>query len=84
MIFKYILGKIVKTDMELNGVVLITSDHCNCEEIINKKGKKVTNDSLISEFFIILDSQYNGEYKINTTRIEEPGNAIVMVMIMNH
>lgn len=67
------LGKIVPEVLARNGVVLITADHGNCEELINKKGKQVTSHSLNPVPCIFMDAQYNGEYKIDTTGLEKPG-----------
>lgn len=77
------LGKIVPAVLKRNGVVLITADHGNCEEILDKKGRIVTSHSLNPVPCIILDSQYKGEYLFDTSDIETPGISNVMATFMN-
>lgn len=77
------LQKVVEAVMELNGIVLITADHGNCEELIDKKGRQVTSHSLNPVPCLILDSQHNEEYKINTDGIAEPGISNVISTFMN-
>jgi bisphosphoglycerate-independent phosphoglycerate mutase (AlkP superfamily) len=63
--------------------MLITYNHGNCEESIDKKGRKVTSHSFNPLLCIILDVQYKGEFKIVTTGIIEPGISNVMATFMN-
>ncbi len=40
------LGKIYKKIMELNGIMIITADHGNCDKMIDKNGNIITSHSL--------------------------------------
>lgn len=77
------LEKVVKVVMDLEGIVLITADHGNVEEMLSAKGKVQTSHSLNPVPCIILDSKYTGEYKIDLSEIEAPGIANVMATFLN-
>ena len=69
---------------ELNGIILITADHGNADEMYSeKKGKKVvsTAHSLNKVPFAIIDSQYRGEYKLRD--LERKGLSNVAATILN-
>ncbi|EER00433.1 hypothetical protein Pmar_PMAR027777 [Perkinsus marinus ATCC 50983] len=58
-----------------NGIVVITADHGNCEEMKDKKGNIKTSHTLNAVPFLIVDPNCNGRYVINATQdpdIEEP------------
>ncbi len=61
------VGKLVQVVKELNGIVVITADHGNADEMFTmKNGKKVvsTAHSLNKVPFIIVDSGYEKEYQV--------------------
>ena len=77
------LEKVVQYTLDANGIVVITADHGNVEEKLDKKGKKKTSHTLNPVPFFILDSDYQGEYHIDTTNIPEPGISNVIATVMN-
>ncbi len=77
------LGKVVEKALSLNGLVVITADHGNCEEMLEEEGGSVTKHSCNPVPFMILDSQYQGEYKIDTSDIDTPGISNVIATFMN-
>ena len=62
------VGRLINVVNELGGITIVTADHGNADEMftINKKGEKEmkTAHTLNPVPFIIIDSQYKGEYKI--------------------
>ncbi|MBF0488676.1 2,3-bisphosphoglycerate-independent phosphoglycerate mutase [Candidatus Magnetominusculus dajiuhuensis] len=61
------VGKLLKVVEALDGIVVVTADHGNSDEMyVMKKGKKVpkTSHTLNRVPFIIVDSGYKGEYKM--------------------
>ena len=77
------LGKVVQSALDASGIVVITADHGNVEEKMDKKGKKKTSHTLNPVPFFILDSQYQGDYVVVTTNIPEPRISNVMVAAIN-
>jgi len=78
------VGKLIETIKELNGVVLVTADHGNADEMWKEKNGKrtpVTSHTLNPVPFAIVDSQYNGEYVM--ADIEKPGLANVAATVLN-
>ncbi|KKM66194.1 hypothetical protein LCGC14_1483690, partial [marine sediment metagenome] len=61
-----IKGKIDK----LNGILIITSDHGNAEEMIDIKGNPKTSHTTNSVSFIIYDPNYVNKYELN--KFEDP------------
>lgn len=60
------VSKLINAVEELDGIVVITADHGNADEMFTvKNGKKIvsTAHSLNPVPFIIIDAQYKGEYK---------------------
>ncbi|MBR3199035.1 MAG: 2,3-bisphosphoglycerate-independent phosphoglycerate mutase [Bacilli bacterium] len=53
------LGKIYKKIRELNGIMIITADHGNCDQMIDKEGKIITAHSLNKVPFIITNKNIN-------------------------
>lgn len=53
------IGKIYKEISRLNGVMIITADHGNCDEMIDKDGKIITSHSLSEVPFIITKDNIN-------------------------
>jgi len=74
--------RVVDLVMEKDGIVLITADHGNIEELLNKNGKEVTAHSLNPVPFIILDRQFDNEYMIDTSPIKEPGLTNILPTLM--
>ena len=56
------LKRVVDTVFAQKGIAIITADHGNAEEKLDEKGKVKTSNTLNPVFFMILDSQYKGEY----------------------
>jgi 2,3-bisphosphoglycerate-independent phosphoglycerate mutase len=77
------LEKVVKATLDLKGMVIITADHGNVEEKLDKKGNVKTSHTLNPVPFFILDSQYAGEYTVDTTGITEPGISNVAASFIN-
>ena len=76
------LPQVVDEVLKQDGIVLITADHGNVEEKIDKKGKIKTSHTLNPVPFFILDSHYNNEYKIDTT-VANPGIANIAATFLN-
>eukprot|EP00398_MALV-I-01_sp_L67-1_P000623 gene623-112_t len=66
---------------EQNGAVIVTADHGNCEEMLDKKGKPMTSHTKKPVPFWIHDK--NAKYVIDTTGIERPGLANVAATVCN-
>ncbi|MFA6379362.1 MAG: 2,3-bisphosphoglycerate-independent phosphoglycerate mutase, partial [Candidatus Omnitrophota bacterium] len=61
------VAKLIETVSALSGVTVITADHGNADEMFTEKnGKRVvkTAHTLNPVPFIIVDSQYQGEYQM--------------------
>ncbi|OGX54843.1 MAG: phosphoglycerate mutase (2,3-diphosphoglycerate-independent) [Omnitrophica WOR_2 bacterium RIFOXYA12_FULL_38_10] len=59
--------KVIDAVMELRGIVLVTADHGNADELFTiKNGKKIvsTAHSLNRVPFVIIDPNFKGEYKM--------------------
>lgn len=52
------LGRIYKKVKELGGTLLVTADHGNCEEMLDKDGNKLTAHTTNLVPFIICDNEY--------------------------
>ena len=77
------LKKVVDKVFKMQGVVIVTADHGNSEQKRDKKGKVMTSHTLNPVPFFILDSKYNGEYKIDVSNIAEPGLSNVAATFIN-
>lgn len=78
------VGKLIDVVKQLNGIVVITADHGNADEMFTvKNGKKIvsTAHSLNKVPFIIVDSAYNGEYKM--AELEKTGLSNVASTVLN-
>ena len=71
-----IKGKIDK----LNGILIITSDHGNAEEMIDIKGNPKTSHTTNSVSFIIYDPNYINKYELN--KLEDPQLANIASTIL--
>ena len=52
------LGKILKKVKELNGLLLITADHGNCDYMLDENNNIITSHSMSLVPFIITDENY--------------------------
>jgi len=79
------LGKLIKVVTELGGVVVVTADHGNADEMftIDKKGVKSvkTAHTLNPVPFIIYDPGYCGEYRM--ADIKEKGLSNIAATLLN-
>ena len=66
-----------------HGVVIISADHGNVEEKLDKKNKIKTSHTLNPVPCYILDSCYNGEYIVDTQHIQTPGIANIASTFIN-
>jgi 2,3-bisphosphoglycerate-independent phosphoglycerate mutase len=76
--------RLIEAVKELEGVIVITADHGNAEEMFfEKKGEKVvsTAHSLNPVPFVIIDSQYQGEYHMRA--LEKRGLSNIAATILN-
>lgn len=69
----------VQKVMDLGGIAIVTADHGNLEEM--NEGHE-TAHSRNPIMFAIIDSNYNGEYRINQ-EIKEPGLGNVAATVLN-
>ncbi len=89
------IGRLLKAVEEAKGIMLLTADHGNLDEMfeLDKKGnfekdkqtgeyKKKTSHTLNTVPFVIFDSEYGKEYRINTN-VNEPGIGNVASTILN-
>ncbi len=77
------LKKIVDETLKINGTVLVTADHGNAEQKLDKKGKMMTSHTLNPVPFFIVGSGFNGEYKVDISKIDDPGLANVAATFIN-
>lgn len=77
------LFRTVEAALHKNGVVLVTADHGNAEEKLDKKGKVVTSHTLNKVPMFIIDKEYKGEYVVNTQGIADPGITNVTATFLN-
>ena len=86
------LGRLLPVIKELGGILLITADHGNADEMyeLDKKGqakiengkpKAKTSHTLNPVPFIIYDPQFNGEWRLDTT-VAKPGLANVAATVL--
>ena len=78
------VGKLIDVVNALDGVVLLTADHGNADELYTlKKDKEIlsTAHSLNKVPFVIIDKNFNGEYSI--AKLEESGLSNVAATIAN-
>ena len=77
------MKKVVDATMKNQGVLLVSADHGNAEECLDKKGKPMTAHTLNAVPCFILDSCYKGEYQIDVSPIKDPGIANITATFMN-
>lgn len=77
------LYRTVEATLDQNGTVIVTADHGNAEEKLDKKGKVVTSHTLNKVPFFIIDKNHKGEYQIETQGISDPGITNVTATFLN-
>jgi len=78
------VGRLIEKVKALQGITVVTADHGNADEMFTvKKGKKEikTAHTLNPVPFIIVDSQFNGEYHL--APVEHPGLSNIAATILN-
>ncbi|MBF0345768.1 MAG: 2,3-bisphosphoglycerate-independent phosphoglycerate mutase [Nitrospirae bacterium] len=78
------VGKLLSVVEGLGGVVIVTADHGNSDEMFEvKKGKKTpkTSHTLNKVPFVIVDFGYNSEYRM--AKVDGPGLSNVAATICN-
>ena len=78
------VGKLINVVKEMGGIAVITADHGNADEMFTvKNGKKSTKTAhtLNPVPFVIVDSQYAGEYKM--ADIENGGLSNIAATLLN-
>lgn len=79
------VGELIEETTSLGGVVLVTADHGNAEEIFSiKNGEKVlkTSHTLNPVPFVIIDAAYDDEYEMKTD-LQTPGLVNVAATVFN-
>ena len=61
-----VVYRLVELNKKLGGITIITADHGNCEEMLDKKGNAKTSHSLNVVPFIVVDP--HAQYVIDTTK----------------
>lgn len=77
------LFRTVEATLHQDGIVVVTADHGNAEEKLDKKGKVMTSHTLNKVPLFILDKNYNGEYVVDTLGITDPGLTNVTATFLN-
>ncbi len=77
------MKKLVDAVLAQNGVLVITADHGNAEQKLDKKGKVMTSHTLNPVPFFVVDSGFKGEYQVSTEGIKTPGIANVTASFLN-
>ncbi len=78
------IGRIVKAVTALKGIVVISADHGNCDElfVIKKEKKNIkTSHSLNPVYFVISDTEYHNDYIM--ADIKDPGLANIAGTLLN-
>ncbi len=79
------VGRLISVVEELEGIAIVTADHGNVDEMItyDKNGNKVpkTSHTLNPVPFVIVDSQYKGEYYM--AKLKKRGLSNIAATILN-
>jgi 2,3-bisphosphoglycerate-independent phosphoglycerate mutase len=78
------IDRLLKTVEQLGGIAIVTADHGNSDEMFTMKGDKKllkTAHTLNAVPFVIVDSQYHGEYKM--AKLERAGLNNVAATLCN-
>jgi len=70
------LGRIYNKVKELNGTLIVTADHGNCEEMLDKEGNKLTAHTTNLVPFIVC----NIEYKLTDGKLGDIAPTILKIM----
>ena len=79
------VGKLIDEVTRLDGIVLLTADHGNAEEVFLQQGEEKvmkTSHTLNPVSFTIVDPAYKGEYRLRKD-IPRPGLANVAATVFN-
>lgn len=79
------VGELIEEATRLGGIVIVTADHGNAEEVYLKNGdEKIikTSHTLNPVSFTIVDSEFAGEYQLNR-EIKGPGLVNVAATVFN-
>lgn len=79
------LDEVIDAAMNKKGVVIVTADHGNCEEMFEKNGKTPKTAHTLNPvpFFIIDSEPDKRKYVVSTEGIETPGIANVAATLIN-
>eukprot|EP00400_MALV-I_sp_L67-5_P001329 gene1329-375_t len=75
------MKRLIDAITEQDGAVIVTADHGNCEEMVDKKGAVMTSHTKKPVPFWIVDK--NAKYKVDPTGIDRPGLANVAATVCN-
>lgn len=77
------VGRLVEKIIALNGIAIITADHGNAEEMLQKDGiSPKTSHTTNKVGFWIVDPNWNGEYKLNL-EMEDAGLSNIAATVLN-
>ena len=76
------VGRLIKAVDELKGLIIITADHGNLEEMLFSDGSPKTSHSLTPVPFYIHDPLFRGEYEIDP-KLKDPGLADIAATLLN-
>jgi 2,3-bisphosphoglycerate-independent phosphoglycerate mutase len=77
------MEKVIRETIAQKGILVISADHGNVEEKLDKKGKTMTSHTLNPVPFFIIDSGFQSEYIIDTSEIKEPGISNIAATFIN-
>ena len=85
--------EVIKATLKMGGVILVSADHGNAEQCLDKKGKPMTSHTLNPVPCFIVDAHYNNDYRFNFAPAghgpgeelldQNPGIANITATIMN-
>jgi 2,3-bisphosphoglycerate-independent phosphoglycerate mutase len=77
------VARLVERVNELNGITIITADHGNAEEMLQKDGETLKTAHTTNKVgFWIVDPQWQGEYKIDL-KMEDAGLSNIAATVLN-
>jgi len=77
------MKRVVDETAALGGLLVISADHGNVEEKLDKKGKVVTSHSLNPVPFLVVDPGLRGEYTVDASVVAEPGVGNITASFIN-
>eukprot|EP00767_Chilomastix_cuspidata_P005443 gnl/Chilomastix_cuspidata/567.p1 GENE.gnl/Chilomastix_cuspidata/567~~gnl/Chilomastix_cuspidata/567.p1 ORF type:complete len:488 (+),score=226.96 gnl/Chilomastix_cuspidata/567:269-1732(+) len=78
-----IVGRLMGAVEEVGGVLMLTADHGNAEQMLTNAGAPVTSHTLNPVPFAIFDPAFAGEYAVDTTGVAVPGIANTAATTLN-